>query len=68
MPRRRGTATQRREGEAIDRGVIVFFVLALAFAVVVTYRDTLLLFLSFAALGALLLTAIVLLMKWWARW
>lgn len=59
---------RRREEEAITWGVIVFLVLALAFAVVVTYWDTILLFLSFAALGALLLVAIMLMMKWWARW
>ena len=59
---------RRREEEAITWGVIVFLVLALAFAVVVAYWDTILLFLSFAALGALLMVAIVLLMKWWARW
>ena len=68
MPRRKGTAMRRREEEAINRGFIVFFVLAVGFAVVVTYWDSILLFLSFAALGALLLVAIVLLMKWWARW
>ena len=57
-----------REEEAITLGVIIFFVVALTFAVVVTYWDTILLFLSFAALGAVLLLALVLLMKWWARW
>lgn len=68
MSRRRDTTTRRREEEAMSRGIIVFFLLAMAFAVIVTYWDTLLLFLSFAGLGALFLVAIVLLMKWWARW
>ena len=58
---------RKREEEAITLGVVIFFVVALAFAFVVTYWDTILLFLSFAALGALLLLAMVLLMKWWAR-
>ena len=68
MPRRRGAAMRGREEEAITMGVVIFFVVVLAFAVVVTYWDTILLFLSFAALGALFLVALVLLMKWWARW
>ena len=59
---------RRREEEAITMGVVIFFLVVLAFAVVVTYWDTILLFLSFAALGALFLVALVLLMKWWARW
>ena len=58
---------RKREEEAITLGVVIFFFVALAFAFVVTYWDTILLFLSFAALGALLLLAMVLLMKWWAR-
>ena len=49
-------------------GVVIFFAVVVAFAAVVTYWDTILLFLSFAALGVLLLVALVLLMKWWARW
>ncbi len=59
---------RRREEDAITMGVVIFFVVALAFAAVVTYWDTILLFLSFAALGALFLVALVLMMKWWARW
>ena len=59
---------RRREEEAITRVFVIFFVVVLATAVVVTYWDTIVLFLTFAMLGAALLGALVLLMKWWVRW